>query len=87
MKNLIGILYVHMEQGELVSRGSNEPVKSLFQDEVLCIWDLDPYLPCIFLAAFLWHKAFSDCQLADGHCRDLRGVGANAGCIDWLLNA
>lgn len=27
-----------------------------------------------------WHKAFSDCQLAN-HCAGLRGVGANVGCF------
>lgn len=56
------------------------------KDKVMQFWDLDPCLPC-FLAAFSWHKAVSDCQLADGHCRDLRDVGANVGCIDWLLHA
>lgn len=46
---------------------------------------MDPCLPCI-LAASSWHPAFSDWRLAGGHCRGLRGLGTNDGCIDWPLN-
>lgn len=38
--------------------------------------DLDPYLPCI-LGTSSRYKAIRDCHLADGPCRDLRGLGAN----------
>lgn len=58
----------------------------VFQEQSHAILGHGP-VSAFILAASSWQKATSDRLLADGPCGDLRGMGANVGCIGWPLTA